>query len=77
MSNFCICCESDEAYVANHLNWNVIDVYGHEIVANFTELDWLREAKECKATWSSSIGEPVLMSDKELAELLERVYGVT
>ena len=74
MSDYCNCCETNEDYVREHLNWNVIDACGQEAVAGYTDEDWLREAKECKDTWEGS-GEPVNMTDEELAKLLEAVYG--
>ena len=75
MSDYCNCCGTNEDYIQAHLNWNVIDAWGHEAVAEFTDEDWLREAKECKDFWLESTGEPVDMTDEELAKLLEAVYG--
>lgn len=75
MSDFCTCCADNEQFVRDHLNWNVSDIEGVQAVADYTEYDWLREARECKAMLEAS-GESLEIDDDRLAELLERVYGV-
>lgn len=74
MSKYCDCCGTNEEYIQTHLNWNVVDAHGQEAVSEFTDEDWLREAKECKDCCELN-REPVPMTDEELAELLKTVYG--
>ena len=75
MSDYCSCCGTNEEYVREHLNWNVVDAHGPDAVAEFTDKDWLREAKECKDWWEWR-GAPLKMTVEELAGLLETVFGV-
>jgi len=74
MSDYCSCCKTNEDYVREHLNWNVVDAYGTNAVSEFTDKDWLREANECKDCWESR-GESLSIGDDEMAEILKTVYG--
>jgi coproporphyrinogen III oxidase-like Fe-S oxidoreductase len=76
MSDFCECCDTNAAYVQEHLNWNVADSYTPEEIQEFTHEDWVNEARECMTLWKAG-GEPIRMSEEKLAELLEEIYGAS
>lgn len=62
MSNYCECCASDEAWVEEHLNWQIDP-----------EIDIKQQAQECFNFWNLDCDDPLECSVEELAKIFQNI----